>query len=486
MNKRKNFSVEEKAHIIFRLENNEKNSNIATEFGVSHSTISTIWKNRDKIKREFECERYNVKKIRGSDHEDIDNALLKWFKTQRNFNIPINGPILQEKANDLAKLLGKDFSCSSSWIQRFRVRHNITFSKINGESASVNLEETTKWMEMVWPKLREVYDDAEIYNCDETGLFFKMLPDKTFKFKGETCSGGKMSKERLTVLVCANMTGTSKKKLFVIGKSKTPRCFKNVKSLPVIYEANKRAWMTSELWDRFLRKWDSELKRKGEKILLLVDNCQSHTKLNELHCIKLVFLPPNCTSVLQPMDQGIIKCLKTKFRKLLVLKMIDSIEHKKETKLNVLDAILLLTQSWNEITLETIKNCFSHVGFLTTVQSSSTSLNIQEINCDYPNFENVVGIDTEVATTGILSDEDIVNTISKPNEEEEEEEEEITDEDKDYLTVDEAYKSLENIVNFSLLNNIDLNQNFNSLKLTIQNMLLNDKSKQLKITDFLK
>jgi hypothetical protein len=83
--------------------------------------------------------------------------------------MPINGPILQEKANDLAKLLGKDFSCSSLWVQRFRVRHNISFSKVNGESASVNLEETTKWMEMVWPKLREGYDDAEIYNCDETG-----------------------------------------------------------------------------------------------------------------------------------------------------------------------------------------------------------------------------------------------------------------------------------------------------------------------------
>jgi len=46
-----------------------------------------------------------------SGHEDIDNDLLKWFKTQRSFNISINGPILQEKANNLAKLLGKDFSC---------------------------------------------------------------------------------------------------------------------------------------------------------------------------------------------------------------------------------------------------------------------------------------------------------------------------------------------------------------------------------------
>lgn len=44
MNKRKHFSVEEKAHIIFRLENNEKNSSTANEFGVSHSTISKYGK----------------------------------------------------------------------------------------------------------------------------------------------------------------------------------------------------------------------------------------------------------------------------------------------------------------------------------------------------------------------------------------------------------------------------------------------------------
>jgi len=45
-------------------------------------------------------------------------------------------------------------------------------------------------MEIVWPKLREGCDDSEIYNCYERELFFKMLPDKTFKFKSETCSEG--------------------------------------------------------------------------------------------------------------------------------------------------------------------------------------------------------------------------------------------------------------------------------------------------------
>lgn len=60
------------------------------------------------------------------------------------------------------------------------------------------------------------------------------------------------------------------------------------------------------------------------------------------------------------MDQEITKCLNTKFRKLLVVKMIHNIEHKKETKLNALDAIMWLAQSWSEITIETVNNCFSH------------------------------------------------------------------------------------------------------------------------------
>jgi len=117
------------------------------------------------------------------------------------------------------------------------------------------------------------------------------------------------------------------------------------------------------------------------------------------------------------------------------------------------------------------------MGFLTLVQNSSTSLDIQENNFDYLKFKIFIEIVTEVATTGILSDKDIVSTTSKPSEKEE-------DEITDYLIINKLYKSIKNIVNFPLLNKIDLNQNFNSLKLTVQNMLLNDKSQQLKIIDF--
>ena len=59
-----------------------------------------------------------------------------------------------------------------------------------------------------------------IFNIDEFGLFFNLMPDKTYVLKGESCHGGIRSKQRLTVLVGANLDGTEKLPLLVIGKSK--------------------------------------------------------------------------------------------------------------------------------------------------------------------------------------------------------------------------------------------------------------------------
>lgn len=252
--------------------------------------------------------------------------MLSWFKTQRSVNVPISGPILQKKADDFAKLFGKkDFVCSSAWIQRFRARHEIVSSKISGEAKSVPVGVVDDWLNVVWPKIREGYLDEEIFNIDETALFYKMLPDRTLKFKREKCVGGKLSKERITVLVGANFTGTKKSKLLIIGKSKNPRCFKNIKKLPVLYENNSKSWMTSQIFEKYVRNWDTEARKRGEKILLLVDNCPAHPNVDNLRAIKLVFLPPNTTSLLQPMDQGVIKSLKVHYRKLMVLNVIQKI-----------------------------------------------------------------------------------------------------------------------------------------------------------------
>lgn len=64
----------------------------------------------------------------------------------------------------------------------------------------------------------------QIFNGDESGLYWKCLPLKTLAFQKEkNAPGHKSSKERLTIMTCSNVTGSKKLKLVVIGKAKKPR-----------------------------------------------------------------------------------------------------------------------------------------------------------------------------------------------------------------------------------------------------------------------
>ena len=76
------------------------------------------------------------------------------------------------------------------------------------------------------PKFIDVYDARDVFNANETGLFWRMLPDKTMAVKGDKCHGGKKSKERITLREGANMDGPEKLQLLVIVKYANTRCFK--------------------------------------------------------------------------------------------------------------------------------------------------------------------------------------------------------------------------------------------------------------------
>lgn len=81
------------------------------------------------------------------------------------------------------------------------------------------------------------WDSRDIFNLDESGMFFKMLPGKRFAFAKQDCSRGKKYKDRLTTTFCTNMDRTEKERILVIGKVKKPALPEEL--LP---------------WDRVLRK----------------------------------------------------------------------------------------------------------------------------------------------------------------------------------------------------------------------------------------
>ena len=86
------------------------------------------------------------------------------------------------------------------------------------ESSSVDTVTVDDWIQRI-PKLVHKYDAKDIFNCNETGLFFKSLPGKSLTLEKEECKGGKKSKERCTILLCSYSAVEGKlKPPLVIGK----------------------------------------------------------------------------------------------------------------------------------------------------------------------------------------------------------------------------------------------------------------------------
>ena len=273
------------------------------------------------------AERKRQKKSTGND--DINKLVWEWFKNATSRRINLSGPLIKEKALKFAQDFGvESFKASYGWLESFKHRHNIVMGTMSGERGDVSNDTVNDWKSKL-PTVCEGYTPQDIFNMDETGLYYRDTPKSTFKVNGEECTGGKRSKERLTIALCASMTG-EKLPALVIEKCKKPRCFKNItpKALPVIYTSNKRAWMNSALFQWWLETFNRKMRRQSRNVLLFVDNAPSHPTA-ELSNVKLAFFPPNTTSKSQPMDQGIIQTMKLEYRKRQRQHIISTMEQDK-------------------------------------------------------------------------------------------------------------------------------------------------------------
>lgn len=297
-------------------------------------------------------------------------------------NIPVDGPMLMEKAKCFATALGvDDFTGGTGWQQRFKNRYGIVGKTVSGESGATSSSVTEKWLSEEWPDICDSFSPSEIYNADETALFWQMLPNKTLHLKGSECHGGKMSKVRVSILLAVNMDGSSKLRPFVIGKSRSPRCFKNARGLPVRYASNKKAWMTRILFIEWLRAWDADLEKSGRRACLLIDNCSAHHAVGQLKNIMIKFLPPNTTAKLQPLDQGIIKAFKVGYRRRLVQRLLINLRLGVELKVDLLGAIQMLTGAWNDVKQSTVVNCFRKAGFVVAPDEGCSDTEDDDVDC---------------------------------------------------------------------------------------------------------
>ena len=171
--------------------------------------------------------------------------------TKRN-TYSFDSTLLRVKVLNYSKDLGEPgLNASDGFIARWKKRHNIVHRTISGEARSVDLTTVEEFRSTVIKSLLEEYAPDNVFNGDEGGLQYAVTAKKTLAFKGEACHGKKQPKQRITLLFCANMTGTEKKRLMAIGKFLNPRCMKNIRR-PLNYKANTKAWMTAAYFSEWL------------------------------------------------------------------------------------------------------------------------------------------------------------------------------------------------------------------------------------------
>ncbi|XP_029656691.1 tigger transposable element-derived protein 6-like [Octopus sinensis] len=136
-------------------------------------------------------------------------------------------------------------------------------------------------------------------------------------------------------------------------------------NLGIQYANSNKSWMTSLIFKNWVERLNSKMSVENRKILLLLYNAPVHYFDGEFSNIELYFLPPKTTSKIQPIDQGIVHSFKSLYKKGMTRNLsmgtnIGTLSYTDElTKFKLVNALPLIIEAWNEVTVDTIKNCFN-------------------------------------------------------------------------------------------------------------------------------
>ena len=346
-----------------------------------------------------------------------------------------------------------DWQAYGSFIHRWIKRYGIVNRAISSSKESAApLEELDTWKETVLLPTLSRYSPNDIYNGDETALFYKCLPHRTYCFNGDKPAGSAKRKDRLTLLMITNMDGSDHRKLAVIGKSKTPWCLgkkykMQVKDMAVDWYASKNAWMTGDIHHKIMSKFNDEMRKSNRHILYVCDNASSH-QVREYSHIKFLMLPPNATSIMQPLDQGIILSTKRRYKKKLAERYLVCVENNKDANsllksLDIVVATNMIAASWRETSATIIQNCFRKAGFKHHIvdpapatedplpRPSPEVWNRVQKWIGEVEFDEYAASEPDGATEQPMSDQEIVHLVHTENDTQEEDEEEDDSSDEE-------------------------------------------------------
>lgn len=396
--KKKSYSIEFRRKVIkyYDALENRSMADTAKHFDISVSTFKSF--NRIKEKLMSMTDGDGRDRIRDAYFKSLEADLLSFVTLARQSRLPVTGEVIQTKARMLREKHGiseESFKASKGWLEKFLRRHAIRSVRLHGEAGQVNVQDVREPM-LAFCNTLAKYDPSHIYNQDESALVYQLLPNVSYLAPEESRKEARgvkamKAKNRVTFTVCTNADASHILDCMVIGKSKRPNAFDLAEpsdQVEKLYCSQRNAWMDGMLFAHYLEKlWYPAVRRRTTaNVCMICDNCSAHGKtLPKLQGVEYVFLPPNVTSIYQPMDQGIIAAVKRHSRARLLQQTIEALPDREALRLlgkqqragtaglkygfgaHVLDAMRLLRYGMSKLTKRTVINCWLRSGILNTV-----------------------------------------------------------------------------------------------------------------------
>ncbi|XP_040844505.1 jerky protein homolog [Ochotona curzoniae] len=320
--KRVVLTLREKMEICTRLERGESRKALTQEYNVGLSTLYDIRAHKAQLLRfvaSADCGQALERRrtLHTPKLEHLDRVLYQWFLGQRAEGVPVSGPMLIEKARDLYTQMQLTEPCvfSGGWLWRFKARHGIRKLDVAGERQAANPRATEQFCGFFRSLAAEHgLSPEQVYSANETGLLWRGLPSTGTE--GVAVASPRPCRDRLSVLVCANATGSHRIKPLAVSKCSSPQVARGLQQLPVACKAQGHAWVDREVFaDWFHHIFAPSVREHfralglpaDSKAVLLLERSRARPQESELvsENIFSILLPASVASLLQPMEQGI-------------------------------------------------------------------------------------------------------------------------------------------------------------------------------------
>jgi len=368
---RKRLNMAEQRQVLRLTEETKRtHADIGAEFGVSRQAVTKIKKRGALIDNEvteraalgLPIETFTRRTITTCyTAAGVDRAMYRWLLVLADHGRDLNvtSDLIKVKAIEFARHLGMDtFQASNGWLAGFLKRYNVASLIRCGEAGAVAYTDDIAASVERIRQLLDNYSPDCIWNLDESALYYRTLSARSYVPRaslGATKRGGKKasktSKERITFTLCVSAADVMLP-IQVIGKSRSPRNFPQLPRTPlteynVHYYNTESTWQNNETCVSYVKKLNAWASDKGKSVVLLMDNASCHTKaakqmdpngtvshlvwictntntcyrwigkagIYRYECVTLVFLPPNTTSLHQPIDMGMVRSFKCSYRR---------------------------------------------------------------------------------------------------------------------------------------------------------------------------